>query len=358
MKIAVGLSGGVDSSVVAAIIKEQGHDVVGVTMQLCNPSNPHPGKGCFCMSQLEEIESARKVARKLGIEHHVIDCSREYSDVILNYFKSEYKIGNTPNPCVVCNAKFKFGLFLDMIEKKIGKFDKFATGHYAHVSCASNGMYVLNKARCKEKDQTYFLSRLAQGQLSKVMFPLGDFVSKEEVRKLALEYGLDTATKKDSQDFYSGNKAELVEDETFDIVRGECVIGKVVDVDGNKIGHHSGYWKYTIGQRHGFFVKSSTEPMYVVKILPNSNTLVVGTKEQSCVGSFKVKDMVWTMNDPCMTIMVDVKIRSSGNNTYRCSLGMDGIVTCLDDKMFGVTPGQFAVFYSSDMVVGSGIISV
>ena len=358
MKIVVGLSGGVDSSVVAALLKAQGHDVIGVTMQLCDQANPHPGKGCFCMSQLDEIETARRIAQKLGIEHHVIDCSKEYADTILKYFTNEYKAGNTPNPCVICNAKFKFGLLLKLIEEKIGKFDKFATGHYARVLYSESvNCYSLHAAHCREKDQSYFLSRLTQEQLAKVMFPLGEFESKEDVRALAVKYELETAEKEDSQDFYSGNKAELIEDETFDLIRGECVCGRVVDINGNKLGHHGGYWKYTIGQRHGFSCKSA-DPMYVLKILPETNTLVVGTKDQTYRSSFKVKDINWITADPSMTITVDVKIRSSGSNFYHCSLGMDGHVVCLESgkQMFGVTPGQFAVFYCGDMVVGSGVI--
>ena len=350
LRIAVGLSGGVDSTVVAALLKEQGHEVIGVTMQLCDSHNPHSGQGCFCISQLDEIDTAKRIADQLGIEHHVIDCSKEYSNVILNYFRREYKLGHTPNPCVVCNEKFKFGLFLDLVEKKIGKFDKFATGHYAHVSYSPDGFYVLNKARCKEKDQTYFLSRLSQKQLSKVMFPLGDFESKEIVREYAKRYNLETATKKDSQDFYSGNKIELISP-TSDVT-----VGYVTNTNGDIIGHHAGYWKYTVGQRRGFSCRSS-EPMYVLKIIPETNTLIVGTRKEAFTSSFKLKDIVWLMNDPCMSITVDVKIRSSGKNTYRCSLDMDGNITCLNNiKMFGVTSGQFAVLYSTDMVVGSGVI--
>lgn len=351
LRIAVGLSGGVDSSVVAALLKEQGHEVIGVTMKLCDSNNPHPGNGCFCMSQLNEINTAKRIAEKINIKHYVIDCSKEYSDTILKYFRDEYKLGHTPNPCVVCNAKFKFGIFLDLIETKIGKFDKFATGHYAHVSRSPNGIYSLNKARCTEKDQTYFLSRLSQKQLSKVMFPLGDFESKEDVREYAKKFGLETATKKDSQDFYSGNKMDLISDTP------SITSGNVINSNGDVIGNHEGYWKYTIGQRHGFYCKS-TEPMYVLKIFPETNTLMVGSKDQAFTSSFKVKDVIWLMNDPCMSVTVDVKIRSSGKNTYRCSLDMDGNVQSLNnEKMFGVTSGQFAVFYSADLLVGSGVIS-
>ena len=351
MRVVVGLSGGVDSSVAAALLKEQGHDVIGVTMKLWNGKYKGGTKdACFSPHEQDDIDAAKKIADMLGIEHHVIDCADDYDKTIIQYFKDSYINGLTPNPCVRCNAEFKFGLLPLLAEKKLGKFDKFATGHYARVLYSDTACcYSLHMAKCIKKDQSYFLSRLSQDQLSKIMLPLGDFASKAEVRELARKYSFETADKDDSMDFYSGDIAELIDkpDE----------IGNIVDLNGRILGKHNGFWHYTIGQRHGLNI-SAAEPMYVVDIKSCHNAVVVGTRDQACKNSFKVKDIRWTTNDPSMTITVDVKIRSSGHNLYRCSLGMDGIVTSIeqDKPMFGVTPGQFAVFYCGDMVVGSGII--
>ena len=362
MKIVVGLSGGVDSSVAAALLKEQGHEIVGVTMQLCDKDNPHPGKGCFCASQLGEIEMAKKVAAKLGIPHYVIDCHKEYADTIMKYFHDEYLAGKTPNPCVRCNAEFKFGLLPKLIEKEIGPYDKFATGHYARI-VNSNGNIRLAIAVCKEKDQSYFLSQLTTKQLEKVIFPLGEIESKEKVRNLARKYGFETADKKDSMDFYSGNKAELVEDESFEIVRSECIGGSVVDVHGNKIGMHGGYWKYTVGQRHGFSCKS-TVPMYILKILPERNELVVGPVEEACKGHFKIKNINWLIDysDEANTGKCNIKIRSNGkfNRGYVVNYDIDMMLDdniIMDEPVFGVTPGQLAVAYDDNgHVICSGYI--
>lgn len=360
MKIIVGLSGGVDSSVAAALLKEQGHEVIGVTMQLCDKDNPHLGKGCFCASQLEEIEMAKKVAAKLDIPHYVIDCHKEYADTIMKYFHEEYLSGKTPNPCVRCNAEFKFGLLPKLIEKEIGPYDKFATGHYARIvnTCGEDRLMM---AVCKEKDQSYFLSQLTTKQLEKIIFPLGDVESKDKVRELARKYGFETADKKDSMDFYSGDKSDLVaHDDMF-------AVGDVVDFDGNVIGYHDGYWKYTIGQRRGFTVKSQV-PMYIVKIIPEKNQLVVGAKDQVGCSSFKICNINFLRHEyedaaiHPTTSWKGVKIRSNGKIlpgyfvNYDIDMLLDDHIV-LFDPAFGVTPGQLAVVYDNDdSVICSGYI--
>lgn len=356
MKIVVGLSGGVDSSVAAALLKEQGHEVIGVTMQLCDKDNPHPGKGCFCASQLGEIEMAKKVAAQLGISHYVIDCHKEYADIIMKYFHDEYLAGKTPNPCVRCNAEFKFGLLPELIEKEIGPYDKFATGHYARI-VNIDGNIRLAIAICKDKDQSYFLSQLTTKQLEKVIFPLGEIKSKEKVRYLARKYGFETADKKDSMDFYSGNKAELIaHNDAF-------TVGDILDLHGNVIGHHNGYWKYTVGQRHGFTVKS-TIPMYVVKIISDKNQLVVGPVEEAHKKYFKIKNINWLIDysDEANTGKCNIKIRSNGKThrgyvvNYDIDMMLDDNIV-MDEPVFGVTPGQLAVAYDDNgYVVCSGYI--
>lgn len=176
-KIIVGLSGGVDSAVAAALLKrDPNNEVIGVTMQLCDPDHPHSGKGCFCVSQFDEIESARKIADQLGIEHRVVDCSKIHAEKVMKYFHDEYLTGRTPNPCVRCNAELKFGLFPKLVEEQLGRFDKFATGHYANITyrCTDDigsQTWELSMAKCKEKDQSYFLAQIPQNRLGKFFFP-------------------------------------------------------------------------------------------------------------------------------------------------------------------------------------------
>lgn len=366
MKIVVGLSGGVDSSVAAALLKEHGHEVIGVTMQLCDKDNPHPGKGCFCASQLGEIKMAKKVAEKLDIPHYVIDCHKEYANIIMKYFHDEYLAGKTPNPCVRCNAEFKFGLLPKLIEKEIGPYDKFATGHYARI-VNNNGNIRLAIAICKEKDQSYFLSQLTAKQLEKVIFPLGEIESKNKVRELARKYGFDTADKKDSMDFYSGNKSELItRNDTF-------TGGDVLDLQGNVIGYHDGYWKYTVGQRRGFTIKAKnplypvnefSEPMYVLKIVPNKNQLVVGPIEEAHKNHFKIKNINWFIDysNEAKTEKHNIKIRSNGKThrgyviNYDIDMMLDDSII-MDEPVFGVTPGQLAVAYDDNgHVICSGYI--
>ena len=210
MKIALGLSGGVDSSVAAALLKRQEHEVVGITMKLWREGRYRGGSkdACFGPSEAEDIARAEKLCRALGIPYHVFDCSEEYEKVVLSYFRTEYLAGRTSNPCVRCNAFMKFGVLPQLARKSGVVFDKFATGHYARIR-EENGVFHLLRGADDKKDQSYFLYRLKQPQLQNLLFPLGD-LHKTEVRKLASEYGLEVKDKPDSQDFYSGDHTELL----------------------------------------------------------------------------------------------------------------------------------------------------
>ena len=355
MKIVVGLSGGVDSSVVACMLKRQGHEVVGVTMKLWSGKYKGGSKdACFSPDEDKDIASAKALCDRLGIEHHVIDCSKEYDDTIIKYFKDSYASGKTPNPCVRCNAEFKFGMLPMMAKKKLGDFDKFATGHYASIEL-HNGKFYLKKARCNEKDQSYFLSRLSQEQLSMALFPLGRVKSKNTTRRLAKMYGLDVADKPDSMDFYSGDVNELI--------GKPDQIGNILDQNMNVIGKHNGYWHYTIGQRKGLNV-SSLVPLYVTDIKACHNAIVVGPIETAMKDHFKIENINWFVDysNEANTNKCNIKIRSNGK-THRGYVVKYSIDTTLDDNiimdepMFGVTPGQLAVAYDDNgYVVCSGYI--
>ena len=212
-KILVGLSGGVDSSTTAALLKKQGYDVIGVTMAIWGDRKVKPSTGihgaCLGPDEKKDIEAAQKVADFIGIPYRVIDCSKEYDAIVLKYFKNEYLSGRTPNPCIRCNSLIKFGALPLIAREKGIEFDKFATGHYARI-VEKDGVYHLARGKDKSKDQSYFLYKLTQDQLRNSLMPLGEY-EKTEVRKMARDFGLDVSDKLDSQDFYEGDYNELLE---------------------------------------------------------------------------------------------------------------------------------------------------
>lgn len=286
MKIAVGLSGGVDSSVAAALLIEQGHEVTGVTMKHAqgNLYKSMPGvTAYFGGDEEEEIREAEAVAEKLGIPFLVIDLTKEYEEIVLDYFREEYLAGRTPNPCVRCNQQIKFTLLMDRCMEKI-PFDAFATGHYARVEeDEETGRMLLKQAAYRRKDQSYFLSQLSQDQLRKVIFPLGH-LTKEEVRAAAASYGLPTADKEESQDFFAGDYRELFPEKPQP--------GSIVDMEGKILGRHSGIISYTIGQRRGLGI-SAPEPLYVIRIDAEQNEVVVGPKKALLKRSLTADQFNW-----------------------------------------------------------------
>ena len=352
MKVAVGMSGGVDSGVAALLLKRAGHEVVGITMRLWKDGRYRggPRDACFGPGESEDIESAAEIAAKIGIPHHVIDCSDAYEREIVEYFRSSSRAGLTPNPCVVCNAKIKFGMLPDMAAESGISFDRFATGHYARVE-ERDGRMALLRAADRRKDQSYFLYRLSQEQLRRQMFPLGE-LDKAEVRRIACEAGLPAAERPDSQDFYSGDTNELV-----GLPDRE---GAVVTTDGRIVARHSGYWKFTIGQRKGLGLPGGEPPYYVVAIDACRNEVVVGRKEEVVRNDFKVYDVRWVSTAPSpMPVACSVKIRSTGEPLDGATFEPDeaGGGTCrIPSGVSGVAPGQSAVFYGGDAVLFGGII--
>ncbi|MEI6901459.1 MAG: tRNA 2-thiouridine(34) synthase MnmA, partial [Bacteroidota bacterium] len=293
---------------------------------------------------------AREVAEMLGIPYHVFDCSARYKELVLENFKAEYLAGRTPNPCVRCNQLIKFGMLPEVAKKEGLEFDFFATGHYAKVEQDEHSKrYLLRKGADHFKDQTYFIYRLSQEQLSKVLFPLGT-MTKHEVREIAAKINMSWADKDESQDFYSGDYKDLLE------VKNES--GKIIDRNGNILGLHNGIWNYTIGQRKGLGI-AYTEPLYVLELNPEENTVIVGTRPESLHHSFIVNDLTW-IAIPHLTrdLGAHVKIRSSqkGSTAILTPIDESSVKVTFDDAHEGITPGQSAVFYIDDLVIGGGNI--
>jgi tRNA-specific 2-thiouridylase len=362
-RIAVGLSGGIDSSVAAYILLQQGFDVVGVTMQIWDGSLPLKDLGmsaCYGPGEERDISAAKEHADRLGIPYHVIPLSSEFRKEVLDYFRQEYLKGRTPNPCVRCNASLKFGLMLERALKAGVKFEKFATGHYAR-TCRdeTTNRTLLLKGIDRDKDQSYFLSRLNQDQLHKVMFPLGG-MTKEEVRELAEECGWKNLVEKpESQNF--------IEAKDYSVLFTETPVspGPILDTKGNKLGEHHGIVHYTVGQRKGVGIAGKDNPMYVVQIDTCRNAVIVGSKEELMKTELRAVNMNWISfnGPPDQALRIKARIRQQHREAPAeiragSSNQKDDIVVRFDEPQMAITPGQIVVFYDDDVVVGSGVIEL
>ena len=350
MKIAVGLSGGVDSTLTALLLKEQGHEVVGLTMALYNGDIPNlkiAGDACYGPTEKQDIKDVHNWCAKQNIEHHVINLSDAYKKTVLKYFRDTYLSGATPNPCIMCNAGMKFGLLIDEAQKVVD-FDAFATGHYARIQKTANG-FVLARGVDAKKDQSYFLYRLTQNQLAHTLFPLGQY-TKAQVRVMAKECGLAVADKPDSQDFYAGDYTDLLQVQDKE--------GQIVLTSGKVLGKHKGFWHYTIGQRKGLGI-AYPEPLYVVDLDAKHNRVIVGVESETKRTSCEVVQPVFGVlaadkkKFDCL-----VKYRSAGQlvpaTVHEKEKGLWQIDFETPQK--SLTPGQSAVFYLDDQVLGGGFI--
>lgn len=351
MKILVGLSGGVDSSVAALILKQQGHEVVGATMSIWGKDGMAEKSGhknaCYGPDEKEDIEEARKIAAQIGIPYYVFNCVEQYEKIVLDNFKSEYIQGRTPNPCVWCNALVKFGVLPLIAEENGIEFDKFATGHYARVE-EKDGRFLLKRGIAPHKDQSYFLYRLKQEQLKNIILPLGNY-TKDQIRKIAKDNGLEVAEKPDSQDFYDGDYNELLGVKEKD--------GNIVDLDGKVLGHHKGIWNYTIGQRKGIGV-SATEPLYVLELRKDTNEVVIGPADKTFKKELTAVNLNWIAFDKLENERkVYAKIRSTQQPTpVTITPNGDDVDVVFDELQKSIAIGQSVVFYDEDVVLGGGVI--
>lgn len=343
-RIVVAMSGGVDSSVVAALAVQSGAEVIGVTLQLYDHGEAVRRSGACCAGQ--DIYDAKTVADRLGIAHYVLDYESRFRTSVIDRFADEYARGRTPVPCAACNQGVKF---VDLIQfaRELGA-DCLATGHYVRRFVGRHGPE-LHRGADLRRDQSYFLYGTTRDQLGFLRFPLGDF-PKPEVRQLAKDAGLEVASKPDSQDICfvpDGDYAGLVKK-----LRPETEhAGDIVHVDGRVLGRHSGVVHYTIGQRRGIEIGGQPEPLFVVRIEPDRQRLIVGPRRALAVADMRVADLNWLGEDQSD---VEVKVRSLAP-PVPALLGKDGHVRFIQPEL-GVAPGQAAVFYQGSRVLGGGTI--
>ncbi len=351
-KILVAVSGGVDSAVAAALLKEAGHCLAAVTMKICDCEQSSDAlqirRGCYGTDKSGDIADARRVAEYLGIPFHVIDLCREFENEILSEFVAGYKQGRTPNPCIYCNQRIKFDALAKAAERAGLDFGKIATGHYACVDFeSSSGRYILKKGMDAVKDQAYFLSFLNQRQLGRAVFPLGAY-TKAQVRKMAAEMHLPVSDKPESQDFATEGYQSLLPD---------APPGPVVDIQGKKLGMHSGISRYTIGQHKGLNLPGQ-DKLYVIKIMPEENTVVVGVEKNLLRKELMAGNLNWiAFASLSSAVEAEVEIRSRAEPAKALLEPQGDMVRVIfDEPQKGIAPGQAAVFYRGDVVLGAGII--
>ncbi|MCM8818556.1 MAG: tRNA 2-thiouridine(34) synthase MnmA [Candidatus Omnitrophica bacterium] len=354
-KVLVGLSGGIDSSISALFLKRKGYEVIGVFMKIFDEKFKKFFKdksACYGPEE-KDIEDVKKICKILDIPLYIIDLKNEYHEIVLNYFKKEYLNGKTPNPCIICNRFLKFDILLKKAFLSGINFDFFATGHYAKVEYDNERKrYILKRGIDKEKDQSYFLFLLTQEQLSKIIFPLGDY-TKQQVKEIAKKNNIPLLEKEESQDFIKG-------DRSFIFCSKENKEGYIVDKNGNLLGKHKGIIYYTIGQRKWLGIARG-KPLYVIEIKGDENKIVVGDEKDLYKNEIIAENVNFISIEKLeKDIEVEVKIR------YK-HIPTKAIIKPIDEKKVKVifekpqrapTPGQAVVFYKKDEVIGGGFISL
>jgi tRNA-uridine 2-sulfurtransferase len=361
--IAVAMSGGVDSSTVAALLAQNGQPVVGLTMQLWNqrrfPELAVEGAVGRCCS-LDDVYDARRVAEQIGIPYYVVNFERQFEERVIQPFVDEYLAGRTPIPCTLCNNFIKFDQFLEMADA-VGA-ERIATGHYARITRDPAGRYELRKAIDESKDQTYFLFGLTQAQLARSLFPLGE-MRKSDVRRLARELQLAVADKGESYEICfvpNGDYAAFLDAYLRDKgVAPADTRGEIVTTNGRKLGEHTGVHHFTVGQRKGLGVATG-EPLYVISTDPLSQRVAVGRQEELLRAGLTARQVNWiSISDLPAPIRADVKIRNKhipAPATLYPTVDRTRVQVHFDQPQRAVTPGQAAVFYWGDLVLGGGWI--
>jgi len=357
VRIALGMSGGVDSTVCAMLLKEQGHEVIGLTMAKWNPKSgilSADKRGCYGPSEPQALQSAIQSATRLGIEHHVINLEEEFEREVLEYYRSVYACGKTPNPCVLCNRKIKFGALLEKARASGISFDRFATGHYARTFYdADSERWQLMKAKDSLKDQSYFLSGLSQEQLSITLFPLGTML-KSKIKAYAESQGFEyLIKKKESQDFLeSFDKSPLFQE-------SDARPGYFKDRAGKILGMHKGLIHYTIGQRKGLGLAGFAEPQYVIAMDAETNTIYIGPEADLFSDTLYATEMNWlSIPEPQGELSCQGKIRLA-HEPVPCTvdkLSSGKYYVKFSESISAITPGQVIAFYDHELVLGSGII--
>jgi tRNA-specific 2-thiouridylase len=352
MRIVVAMSGGVDSSVAAALLAEQGHDVIGLSMQLYDQRGGEQTWGSCCT--LDDLHDARRVASVIGFPHYIVNFERQFRETVISNFVQEYASGRTPLPCAHCNSDLKFSTLLERA-RGLGA-ERVATGHYARVERDANGRWLLKRSADPEKDQSYFLFSLTQDQLARAVFPVGT-LAKAEVRSQARRLGLAVAEKPDSQEICfipDGDYAAFVERKEPAVARG----GAIVDEAGHQLGSHGGVHRFTVGQRKGLGI-ASTIPLYVLRIDADEGHVTVGPRAALERVRLTASGVNWISIDaPAAPVRVAAQIRHRHKPApgVVCAFPDGRAEMVFDDPQAAITPGQAVVFYDGEAVVGGGWI--
>lgn len=353
IRVVVAMSGGVDSSVAAALLVEQGYDVVGMMMRLWSEETVAGGAHNRCCTP-DQMADARRIAAQLGIPFYVLDTKDVFRNTIVEFFIDQHRQGVTPNPCLECNRQIRFHYLLQNALALDAEY--LATGHYARVEAGKDGRFVLKRAVDEHKDQSYVLSVLGQEQLSHALFPVGHY-TKPEVRQIAERFELPTASKKDSQDLCfigDNNYRRFLSDHAPDVM----LPGAITRKNGEVVGQHQGLVNYTIGQRKGLGLQSHV-PLFVIDISPQQNTVIVGTADELGRNTLTAKRVNWVSSAvPTEPFQADVKIRykAAPVPAWVEPLPHSRMAVRFDSPLRDITPGQGAVVYCGDEVLGGGII--